>query len=151
MSEQPTEQAAPSELPVMAWAYETMRIINKLTPGIMGKALDPDWFLLRQRLESKDIETMDLRKKVSHLEGIRAKFVLHHIENICAECGHTSTEDGCAHCISKQRDEAIAVLRECEWRGRAHVPLAPICPICLSAFKVHSPGCRLAKVLKEAQ
>jgi len=33
------------------WTLETMRVINSLTPGIEGKAFDPEWFLLRQRLE----------------------------------------------------------------------------------------------------
>jgi hypothetical protein len=34
------------------WSLETMRIINELTPDIKGKAFEPDWFLLRQRLEA---------------------------------------------------------------------------------------------------
>jgi hypothetical protein len=34
-----------------SWAMETMRMINKMTPDIQGKAFDPDWFLLRNRLE----------------------------------------------------------------------------------------------------
>lgn len=29
-----------------------MLLINKLTPDIKGKAFDPDWFLLRVRLEN---------------------------------------------------------------------------------------------------
>jgi hypothetical protein len=33
------------------WALETMQIINRLTPDMKDKAFDPDWFLLRQRLE----------------------------------------------------------------------------------------------------
>ena len=31
-----------------------MAMLNKLIPGIKGKAFDPDWFLLRQRLEEVD-------------------------------------------------------------------------------------------------
>lgn len=34
-----------------AWATKTMDMINKLTPDIKGKAFDPDWFLLREKLE----------------------------------------------------------------------------------------------------
>lgn len=34
------------------WSLETMRVINELTREIKGKAFDPDWFLLRQRLEA---------------------------------------------------------------------------------------------------
>lgn len=34
------------------WTVETMRIINELSPDIKGKPFDPDWFLLRQRLEA---------------------------------------------------------------------------------------------------
>jgi hypothetical protein len=33
------------------WAWETMMMINKMTPDIKGKAFDPDWFVLRERLE----------------------------------------------------------------------------------------------------
>ena len=36
------------------WAKETMLMINKLTPDIKGKAFDPDWFVLRQRLEAME-------------------------------------------------------------------------------------------------
>jgi len=36
------------------WAAETMSIINKLTPEIKNKSFDPDWFLLRERLESAE-------------------------------------------------------------------------------------------------
>ena len=34
-----------------SWAEKTMSIINDLTPDIKNKAFDPDWFLLRRRLE----------------------------------------------------------------------------------------------------
>lgn len=43
------------------WAVETMMMINKLTPKIKGKAFDPDWFLLRERLEEAG-RVMDERK-----------------------------------------------------------------------------------------
>lgn len=33
------------------WSLETMRIINSLTTSIKDKAFEPEWFLLRQRLE----------------------------------------------------------------------------------------------------
>ncbi len=36
------------------WALETMKIINEMTPDIKGKAFDPDWFLLRERLEEAE-------------------------------------------------------------------------------------------------
>jgi len=44
------------ETSVMAisWAIETMCKINDLTLDIKGKAFDPDWFLLRQRLEEAE-------------------------------------------------------------------------------------------------
>ncbi len=35
----------------MSWAIETIHIINRLSVGRLAKAFDPDWFLLRQRLE----------------------------------------------------------------------------------------------------
>lgn len=40
---------APPDAP--KWAIETMQMINTMTPDIKGKAFEPDWFLLRQRLE----------------------------------------------------------------------------------------------------
>ena len=36
------------------WTLETMEIINRLTPQVVGKASDPDWFLLRQRFEQME-------------------------------------------------------------------------------------------------
>lgn len=33
------------------WVEETMKEINRITPDVKGKAFEPDWFLLRQRLE----------------------------------------------------------------------------------------------------
>jgi chromosome segregation ATPase len=50
-----------SETPT-PWAMETMQLINKLTPDVQGKAFDPDWFLLRQRLEEKERELSALKK-----------------------------------------------------------------------------------------
>ena len=38
--------------PKHGWAMATMMAINRLTPNITGKAFDPDWFVLRERLES---------------------------------------------------------------------------------------------------
>lgn len=35
----------------LPWSRETMIIINDLTPLIEDKAFDPNWFLLRNRLE----------------------------------------------------------------------------------------------------
>ena len=47
--------AQPGDAPKLTgeypWSLETMALINKLTPDIKGKAFDPDWFLLRNRLE----------------------------------------------------------------------------------------------------
>lgn len=45
----------------LPWSLETMRLINKLTPDIKGKAFDPDWFLLRNRLEEFERERVALR------------------------------------------------------------------------------------------
>jgi hypothetical protein len=36
------------------WTLQTMQTINDLTPKITGKAFDPDWFLLRQKLEQTE-------------------------------------------------------------------------------------------------
>lgn len=50
--ENPWPPPKPAESPrKLTWAEETMHMINELTPDIKGKAFDPDWFLLRQRLE----------------------------------------------------------------------------------------------------
>lgn len=45
----------------LGWSLETMQIINELTPTIDGKAFDPDWFLLRQRLEAYESENQRLK------------------------------------------------------------------------------------------
>lgn len=37
------------------WAIETIEMINKLTPDVIGKAWDPGWFLLRQHLERAEL------------------------------------------------------------------------------------------------
>lgn len=54
--DKPSVSAVPSNDGVMprGWAEETMMLINKLTPDIKGKAFDPDWFMLRQRLEEAE-------------------------------------------------------------------------------------------------
>jgi len=49
--EEPMTQPAQSSGHEFPWAMETMQMINKMTPDIQGKALDPDWFQLRNRLE----------------------------------------------------------------------------------------------------
>lgn len=41
------------------WTRETMSTINRLTPSIKGKAFDPDWFLLRQRLEQAEAKLLE--------------------------------------------------------------------------------------------
>ena len=41
----------PGDAVALPWSAETMKIINRMTPDIKGKAFDPDWFLLRQRFE----------------------------------------------------------------------------------------------------
>lgn len=57
----------------VGWSVETMQLINRLTPDINGKAFDPDWFLLRQRLEA--METCNsqmlavLRAIVGHIDS----------------------------------------------------------------------------------
>jgi hypothetical protein len=52
MTDKPNEPTSEEvEKRKLTWAEETMLAINKLTPDIKGKAFDPDWFLLRERLE----------------------------------------------------------------------------------------------------
>lgn len=50
------------------WAWETMMLINKLTPEITGKAFDVDWFLLRQRFEAMEAELAACREKLAQWE-----------------------------------------------------------------------------------
>ena len=45
MSKQPTKAG---------WARETERMINLLTPDVRGKAFDPSWFALHNRLEEAE-------------------------------------------------------------------------------------------------
>lgn len=47
----------------------------------------------------------DVVAYAKQLEAANARHVLNHIENICEVCGHTKTEDGCANCIRKERDD----------------------------------------------
>lgn len=56
------------------WAKETMSIINKLTPQIEGKAFDPDWFLLRQRLEQMDQNATALSRELEEARARQEKF-----------------------------------------------------------------------------
>ena len=49
-----TDKSLREALEGRGWALETMELINKLTPDIKGKAFDPDWSLLRQRLEQME-------------------------------------------------------------------------------------------------
>jgi hypothetical protein len=53
-----TEWIRKADAQKLTWAEETMLLINKLTPDIKGKAFDPDWFLLRQRLEQFEAEVV---------------------------------------------------------------------------------------------
>lgn len=46
------------------WASETIRMINELTPDIKGKAFDPGWFLLRERLEEAG-RVIDAKKNLT--------------------------------------------------------------------------------------
>lgn len=46
-----THMSSSENIAPKGWALETMQIINRLTSNIKDKAFDPDWFLLRQRLE----------------------------------------------------------------------------------------------------
>lgn len=63
----------------MKWAEETMMEINRLTPDIKFKAFDPDWFLLRQRLEQFEDKLERLR---SENQALRQAAV------ICPKCGN---------------------------------------------------------------
>lgn len=56
----------------VTWAMETMQIINAMTPEITGKAFDPEWFLLRQRLEEIGTERDSLREDVAKLRRMLA-------------------------------------------------------------------------------
>lgn len=53
-SKVPEESFVPVTHPGSGWAFETMTMINKLTPDIHGKAFDPGWFVLRERLEEAE-------------------------------------------------------------------------------------------------
>lgn len=68
---QEDKQPSDAEVEKLSWSMETMRLINKLTPDIKGKALDPDWFMLRQRLEQMDVlltQTASLRAELGRLK-----------------------------------------------------------------------------------
>jgi hypothetical protein len=45
----PQVEAKTTQQDDLSWSYETVRMINELTPDIKGKAFDPDWFLLFNR------------------------------------------------------------------------------------------------------
>ena len=49
------------------WAVETMMMINKLTPQIEGKAFDPGWFVLRERLETSELEMENMALEIARL------------------------------------------------------------------------------------
>lgn len=44
------------------WSEQTMIAINAMTEEIKGKAFDPNWFLLRQRLEVVDLLIITLKE-----------------------------------------------------------------------------------------
>ena len=75
-----------------------MQMINKLTPDIKGKAFDPDWFLLRERLEEAG-HVMDERK---------ASCLWHKKENPIKE----NEPPGCCGC------GAMYATRDCENCGK---------------------------------
>jgi hypothetical protein len=52
-----------------SWSEETMRIINGLTPDIKGKAFDPGWFQLRQRLEEVDKPKTNIQRVVEAMRN----------------------------------------------------------------------------------
>lgn len=67
------------------WATETMMMINKLTPDIKGKAFDPDWFLLRERLEEAG-RVMDGLKAQNDSGSETGRTEMNAIENrLCLE------------------------------------------------------------------
>jgi len=53
--------------PEYVWTAATMAEINRLTPDIDGKAFEPGWFLLRQRLENFAAHAEDLRHALERL------------------------------------------------------------------------------------
>jgi hypothetical protein len=36
------------------WTMDVMHKINRLTPTVVGRSFDPDWFLLRQQFEQME-------------------------------------------------------------------------------------------------
>lgn len=52
------------------WTLDTMEMINTLTPTVKGKAFDPDWFLLRQRLEQIESELAEQGEMVRRLRQV---------------------------------------------------------------------------------
>lgn len=90
----------------LTWAEETMLCINKLTPSIEGKAFDPDWFLLRQRLEQFEAEVIARNAQPSPTNDYgRYK---------CDTCGHPSIDLSSAvdHAVDEHSDEAPVAERE---------------------------------------
>lgn len=52
-----------------------------------------------QALEMAKGLELKLQEKQAELDRIRAKNLVSAIERICQDCGHTTTEDGCPHCM----------------------------------------------------
>lgn len=57
-----------SDTPTKSWSVETIELINALTPNIKSKSFDPDWFLLRQRLERFEQQLSAMTKERDELK-----------------------------------------------------------------------------------
>ena len=75
----PSPQPNPTELEkAQPWSVKVMREINSITPMIHGKSSDPDWFLLRQRLEEYDALESKLKEVEKERDNAR-----HQVEAFC--------------------------------------------------------------------
>jgi hypothetical protein len=76
---------------------------------------------LRARLDAAEKE----------LENIKLRNLANAIKQICDECGHTNTEDGCAFCIKKANAELV--------KDGVHVFLDDrVTPILMSAIRLYT-------------
>src|SRR6266705_2124423 len=87
------------------WALETMQLINKLTPDIKEKAFDPDWFLLRQRLEEFE------SRLAAHDQKVREPLAAWMIQNSFAT-GHGDTVEDLLKELKWQIEERKQKVRE---------------------------------------
>lgn len=77
-------------------ALTNLKQITLLENANLDKHIDT----LRKRLEAVEKE----------LASIKIRNLANAIKQICDECGHTTTEDGCAFCIKKANGELVKQL-----------------------------------------